>query len=248
MLVDERIGSKELLPALKRFGVPVDLAHLDYGDFCFEGRGEKGTTLSIGVERKTTKDLVGSFRSGRFQGHQLAGLLQSYDRAWLLIEGIWRHDDQGRLCRPIGNGRWAPISTGLRPVMARDLIKQVLTVSLRGGLHVWQTGTERDTVMFLSALYHFWSDKDLDEHKSHLAFHQTDIDKGMMAMIAGSGVPPAVLIAKELPGIGMKKAWKVAKHFGTPEQMAVASVHEWTTIEGIGRTMAERIHAWWRTR
>lgn len=233
MLVDARTGSKELLRGLVMQGVKAELATLPFGDFAFEGRGEGGTPLQIGIERKTTKDFLGSVRSGRLQGHQLGGLLQSYDRIWLLVEGIWRTDESGRLCRPIGGGRLMPISTGFRPTKTVDLSKQILTLCLRGGMHLWQTGTEWESVIFLAALYHFWTSKDLDEHKSHLAFHQTDIDKSMLAMMTGGkGHSMCRLIAKELPGIGWQSSAQVARHFkDSVQRMMAATIDEWAGID-----------------
>src|SRR5689334_15702242 len=99
LLVDPRIGSRDLLLPLQRFGVPAELSpvNMDAGDFAFVGRGVNDAALTVGIELKETVDLVQSLRSGRFAGHQLPGLLRTYDRAWLLTEGMWRVGESGLL-------------------------------------------------------------------------------------------------------------------------------------------------------
>jgi hypothetical protein len=136
-----------------------------------------------------------------------------------------------------------PIGAGFRPVKTTELIKQLLTVILRGGMHLWQTGTEHETVIWLSAMYSFWTSKDLDEHQGHLAFHQTDMDRTMWAMMTGGGYPLCRLIAKELPGVGLKSSRAFEEI--VRQAMLTVPLETWADVEvadktGKARRMGEK--------
>lgn len=181
ILVDSRAGSCELIAPLRHAGLPVQEDTLDFGDIAFMGRGEKGSPLFIGIEHKKLPDLVQSLNSDRLAGHQLVGMVDTYDRPYLLIEGEWESDAAGRvIVRKWGPNRdgvpWrtpAPLK-GAPPAV--ELEKRVLTLETRGGLRVRWTPDQQATVRYLTALYRFWTDKDLDGHKSHLAIHAPDFD------------------------------------------------------------------------
>lgn len=173
--VDSREGSKDLLAPLKTAGLPVELTLLKFGDIAFEGRGEGGTPLSIGVEHKKIPDLIQSLE-GRLPGHQLPGMVNTYDRRWLIVEGDWTHDTQGRTAMFKGRGARKPMK-GAPPAI--ELEKRLLTLETRGGIAIRICPDRRDTVRFLTALYRFWTDKNLDAHKSHLAMYAPDLDRGI---------------------------------------------------------------------
>jgi ERCC4-type nuclease len=238
LLVDPRIGSRDLLLPLQRFGVPAELApvNLDAGDFCFVGRGVQDAVVTIGIELKETTDLLQSLRSGRFAGHQLPALLRTYDRAWLLTEGLWRVAESGIL-EVASRGGWVSAGHGRKPTMARELEKWLLSVCLRGGLHHYHSQTRRQTVHWLSVLYHWWTDKSMDEHRAHLAFHQPDLDRALLE------TPSTCRDAlARLPGLGWSKSEAAASYFKDSLRNAVnADADEWQEVPGIGRKLAERI-------
>ena len=74
--VDNRTGSIELLPLFpKNTAKP---GYLAFADFAFTGRGyANGLPLLIGVERKTTTDLLSSMTTGRLSGYQIPRSLNS---------------------------------------------------------------------------------------------------------------------------------------------------------------------------
>lgn len=240
LLVDDRIGSKDLLAPLQRFGVPAMTAHLEFGDFAFEGRGAGGKPVTIGVELKRAQDMLNSRFSGRLAGHQLEGLLNTYQRVWLVTEALWRASREGVLeTWQFKKGRpgWYPLKVGARAFMMRDLEKAILTYTIRGGMHYWHCSNKDDTVLFLSCLYHWWVDKDLDEHKSHLALYQQDLDKSLLVKPSQFRMTVATL-----PGVGMKKSYAVERHFGGSLARAItAPASEWAEIEGIGMKSATTI-------
>jgi ERCC4-type nuclease len=234
ILVDGRAGSCELVKPLQDWGLPVEETTLDFGDIAFLGRGEKGAKVFIGIEHKKVSDLVQSMGNGRLQDTQLQGMLEAYDRMWLIIEGEWSHDDKGRAASFRG-GR----SGGRRPIrgapMAVALEQRILTLETRGGFRVRHCASRRDTLRFLCALYRFWTDKDLDEHKSHLAIHAPDLDRGMVP------VSDFRRFVASIPGIGYRGSLFVDRYFqGDPERMMVAGVDEWAEITTVDDNGKER--------
>ena len=235
LFVDDRVGSKDLLGPLNKFGVQAELMRLEFGDFAFIGRGLAGKPVHIGIELKETRDLISSLQSGRFAGHQLQGLLSTYDHSWLVTEGIWRAADSGIL--EVMAGGWKTVKLGSRPMMARDLEKWLLTIHLRGGVSVQHCPTRRDTIRWISVLYKWWVDKNLEDHKSHQMFHQPYLDRNLL-------LNPSTCqrVSAQLPGIGYQKSLAVDAHFkGSVRRMVLSSQKEWERIEGIGPTIAAKV-------
>jgi ERCC4-type nuclease len=225
--VDPRIGSGELARPLQMRGLPVEVTPLDFGDIAIVGNGPGGHTLLVGVERKRITDLVQSMTSGRLSGHQLPGLVEMYAHRWLLVEGAYREADNGLLEIPAGGGRWTTTRLSHSAVEA-----YLLTLTLRGGLHVHRTFDTRASVIWIGALHQWWTAKQWSEHRSHLATHQP-ADPGIWSR-------PTIVhkMAAQLPGIGDEKAAAVAKHFKTVTEMVEATEAAWRQIPGIGKTLA----------
>lgn len=211
LLVDGATGSNELILPLQKLGLPAVKAKLEYGDVAFMGRGERGAKLYIGIELKKVTELAASFRSGRFQGHQLLGMVNpesGFDRRYLLIEGDFHHDADGRATIFRGRGRARPI-----PAVANAVAfeQEIINVQTRGGLWVRHTTCRRDTLRFITAAFRYWTDKDLDEHKSHLAIYAPDLDKGLFT-------PPSDFrkaLTVMLPGIGLAVSGAVEQYVGS---------------------------------
>jgi ERCC4-type nuclease len=234
ILVDRRVGSNDLLAPLKAAGFEAQLVELEYGDIAFEGKGPNGTTLNIGIELKVLGDLINSLRTGRLAGHQLPGLLKTYDYAWLLVEGQWEQNTKGQvLTQKRRMGIWTPMKGGMS---ASELDKQLLTLELCGGLHVAHTSTRADTIRLVGNLYRWWTDRSLDGHTSHLALHTAP------AVYAISPFRAAVC---SWPGIGVKTSKAVEQRFPSIRCAAAAPVEEWATIttgdRKLGKKTAERI-------
>ncbi len=221
--IDRRVGSVDLCEPLLAAGLPAQITELEYADLAFEGQGAKGTTLSIGIELKNINDMVGSLRSGRLAGHQLPGLRQTYDRAWVLCEGQWRHDDVGNLVSYQGKYRgWKPLPGKMS---AFELEKQLLTIELCGGVHVRHCTTRRDSLRFIGSLYRWFTDKAMDAHTSHLAVHNPPV------LVAVSDFRQAVM---RWPGIGLKASKAVEVRFKSSIARAgAAGVDEWAAIETV---------------
>src|SRR5437016_923212 len=119
LLIDDRIGSRELLPHFKSFDVRTEVCHLESADAAFVGYGPDGP-IYIGIERKVISDLVASIRSKRLSGHQLAGLIENYDVSILLVEGIYRPGANGEL-ETVTHWGWRPLYIGRQAVLYREV-------------------------------------------------------------------------------------------------------------------------------
>ncbi len=228
ILVDSRAGSDELVKPLAKLGLPVEETTLDYGDIAFLGRGEKGKQVFVGIEHKKMPDLVQSLTSGRLQGHQLPGMLDMYDRSWLVVEGEWQHTPDGTVHMWKAKGRTKRLK-GAPPAV--ELEKQILTLELRGGFRVRHCPTRRDTLRFIFALYRWWTDKDMDEHKSHLAIHAPDIDR----RDPNSDFVNSIAM---IPGIGLQRAkavesvcFDVDKGEGSFRKLHQLTASEWAALQ-----------------
>ncbi len=212
ILIDAATGSNEFEEPLRKKGLPVDVTHLDYGDFVFNGRGEGGEPLYIGIEFKKLTELVESLRSKRFQGHQLLGLCKDFDRRYLVVEGDFHHDKQGRATVFRGKGQPRPIPGVVNAVA---LEQEIINLGTRGGCWVKTTTTRAQTLRFIEAVYRYWTDKDLDQHKSHLAVYAPDFDRALLTPTSDF----RKIVTLVLPGCGLavSKAVEDACLIQTPE-------------------------------
>jgi ERCC4-type nuclease len=225
--VDSRVGSKDMILPLQQRRVPVELTTLLFGDLAIVGNGADGPVM-IGVERKKIRDLLNSLTTGRLSGHQLPGLVEHYAHRWLLVEGIYRESVDGLIEVPCGGRDWETIRFQWKALEA-----YLVTLTMRGGLHVQRTYSQAESAGWIEALWRWWTGKDWDEHRSHLALHQPED--------AAVWFKPNLVHrwAAQLPGID-EKAAMVARVFKTPLEMALAGETEWRTIPGIGKVTAQR--------
>jgi len=224
ILVDDREGSKQLVPSLVKAGLPAVLDRLDYGDLYWVGRGQHGKPVSIAVEFKTVGECISSLRTGRLQGHQLLGMRGAapdeptlYDFCYLLIEGELLYDANGRLLRRSGVRSAKPLGMTIG-----EFYKRLHVLHLCGGLNWHVVANRRDTIQWLSSLYHVWTDTDLDKHKSHLAAY----------------VPPSLVPLSQfrrtvgsLPGVGARVSQAAERAFGSVDKAITATVDAWADLE-----------------
>lgn len=233
ILIDKRDGSRELYPLLLERRIPCELTtyNLESADFAFCGNGPKGG-VPVGIERKTITDLAQSLMNDRLVGHQLPLLVEMYPYRWLVVEGIWRANrDQGGLIEvPRGRG-W----TALTPRIRTDQFTGwLLTLELRGGVHIHYTANASETADWLGHLYSWWTKKEWAEHKAHLAvFASPDTAIFRKAKLVER-------MARCLDGIGDEKSQAVATYFRSPLNMVLAPESEWREVPGIGTTLAAR--------
>ncbi len=240
ILLDERIGSKELLPLFRPYDVPVQLGHLDYGDAMWIGNGPTGPE-SIAVERKTLHDLVSSMRSNRLSGHQLPGLLDNYNWVYLLVEGVWRAGGTG-VTEFLYGRDWRAMSIGSRPVLYREIDHYIATLQHICTINLITTSNPTQTVAFIVSRYKWW-EKEWTKHDSHTAIYAPY--EAQQSSRRGSLIRRSVglveKVAAQLPGID-RKAYDVGRYFRTVKRLANAEVKEWEKVKGVGKKGAERIY------
>jgi ERCC4-type nuclease len=228
LLVDYRAGSKELVVPLRHLGLTVDETTLDFGDVAFQGRGDKDAPVDVGIEFKQLEELLASLRSGRFVGHQLIGLRNTFEHSWLLVEGEYRVDTQSGLILTLQwsvkkrRKDWLPV----RPRFTiSELEKQMLTLQLKGGLHVQFTQTRTDSLRYLHNLYRWFTDVAFDAHTSHLAIYR-----------APTLLPISVFrqVVSGIPGVGFKASLAAEKRFKTIRRAVNARPEEWAAVSTIG--------------
>lgn len=235
MRVDTRAGSGPLVPLLRARGVrDVEASTLFSGDIAIDGNGPEGRPISVGVEYKKLGDMLQCIDNGRFVGHQLPAMLDCYEVVWLVVEGIWRESAEGLLEVPRG-AAWSPIRTGTGYAMASSLVGFLMTMEQKVGIKVMRTGTTRQTVDWLYHMNRWWTTKEWEEHRAHLAFDNSQA----LSLISRPSLVRKV--AKELPGIGMGRSGPVSRRFPTVLDMVLAGESDWAEIEGIGKTTARKV-------
>ena len=230
ILVDYRAGSAELLEPLRKMGLPAESGDIP-ADIAFEGRGEKGAPVMVGIEFKKLGELVQSLRTQRLQGYQLLKMREHFQFCYLLVEGELRYDTNGQLLRRAGRRDFKRLPGAME---VTELLKRLCVLHLRGGLNFLGARTRVDSLHWISALYRTWTDCDLDQHKSHIAIYQAPTLAPVSEFRA---------FISRIDGISLRKSLTIEKHFGGSIRRAVnASKAEWMKVEGIGPLIAQHIN------
>ena len=242
--IAKKTGATDLLTPLLKAGLPAEETTLDFGDLCFRGRGEGGAPLLIGIEFKKLPEFVQSLVNDRLLAQffgtvdRPGGMLEAYDRHYLLIEGDWDVDDSGRVVTPrFIKGHRGPRTLPLQGAPSAAVMEQrILTLETRGGIRVRWARNPKESLRYVSNLFRFWTDRDLDQHRSHLAVYAPDLDRELRIPIALKRQ-----IASQMPGIGYTKSRAVDAHFRSLWELFNASESEWMKIDGIGKTLAAKL-------
>jgi len=213
---------------------PLEIGELGYGDVSILGNGPEGCPTLVGVEYKKLSDLCQCIDNGRLIGHQLPGMLECYQDVWLLVEGIWKEGRFGEVLVPAGSG-WKPLKSGKGSFSHLAMEGFLLTLQIKLQVKVKLTGTTSQTVAWLSALNRWWTGKEWEEHRAHLAFDNS----AALSLVSR----PTLLrrMAKELPGIGWDRSGHVSRHFRSVVDMVNAPKEEWEGIKGIGKGTAKKV-------
>jgi len=232
IIVDNRVGSKELFKYFNN----AELKRLDFADFAFLGYGVGGSSWMVGVERKVITDALTSMMNNRLSGHQLPGMLESYNRSYLIIEGIWRKRPGDELLEQYKGGRWRLIKLGKQTFPSGFLVGHILTIQEMLGIHVIFTSTPMETACWVSKMHKWWNNKQYDEHISHLK-PQTP-ERAHLTNFSNVHKFCEFVV----PGVGFNKAKSVAKNVRTLSELFNMSEKELSTIPKIGKILASRIY------
>lgn len=234
LTVDPRAGSRDLIPHLRRLGVKVEEERMTYGDIAFVGNGPDGP-IPVGIEHKSVSDVLQCIGSGRFAGHQLPGLLDSYADVWLLVEGAFHCGPSGELL-VANRGRFGPVPWGQKEWMYRHLVHWLLSLQIQGAIRVACCDSKQQSAAFIKALHSWWTAKAWDEHASLKVMN-------LSAAHAHSYKRPSYLrkFAHTLPGIGWERSGEVERRFGNIETAVLAGAEEWAAVPGIGPVTARKV-------
>lgn len=210
LLVDDRVGSRELLRPLKRAGTPAQLQRLRFADFSFWGHGPRGR-VRVGVERKTISEILTAITDSRFTGHQLPGLLKAYDYTYLVVEGNYYPDPASGIL--MVNGRAAGHTR--QGHLFENAEKFLMTLELKAGLRVRRTNTPVHTALWIAALYRWWQ-KRWSEHKSAYVVDETKPDRAIL-----DARTMKRKVANQLTGLAWVRSVKADSYFPSIAAMAV---------------------------
>lgn len=217
---------------LRMKGAEVEVTRLPFGDAAFVGNGPEGTVVPVGIEVKAIQDMLRVISDGRFEGHQLPGMLDAYAALYLIVEGPMRCSRAGDL--QIRRGPvWAPVAWGRRIWRCGDVGRWLTRLEVMYGVRVRRTWTRDDTAQAIKDI-HDWYEK--EEHGKPRDYAGAPPTRSLL---------PANLTArmvKEIDGIGWDKGRVIGSYFKRPIVMLGAPVQAWMEIPGIGRKLAER--AW----
>lgn len=241
--IDSRVGSRELAPLFRDYGIQPRLREMEFGDMAFEGNGPAGRCM-VGIERKTINDLTACIEDRRLSGHQLPGMAEAYDYCYLIVEGLWRPSADGGL--QIGEAKFSQDQRfggyWYRPrqrLLYRAVDNYLATLELQAGIIYRRTLTPVETVAVVVDLWRWWQEKEWGEHSSHVAVYApARIGRGRL-QLARREASLCERWAMQLDGVD-KRAREVAEHFGSAAVMAQASESEWREIKGIGKGIAQR--------
>lgn len=230
--VDQQTGSKDLTAPLEALGLPIVATMLKSADLSFEGRGIGGTPVNIGIEHKTMEDLVQAIRTGRLVGTQLPKMLGpkgAYDHGWLIAEGQWRINRKTGALQLLGRPkrrRFGPPSAEWADARGRmsgaEFEKHLFTLEIVGGLHVHFARDRQASLQFIANLYYWWTDKNLDQHSSHVGQHTPH---GFLPLSDFRDV------VSRFPHVGVRTSAFVEAHFdGNLLQACCASAKDWAEV------------------
>lgn len=255
--LDPRTGSAELLPTFNRLHAGVDVCvapiQLDAGDIVFEGNGPGDSDITVAIERKRLRDMLGCMRSNRFTDHQLPGLTSgAFGLAWLVLEGVYRaepHTGVLQEWRGKSNG-WCDLVLGGKAkgrFMASELDRHMITLQTHTGLKIWRTRGAEDTCTFAVDLYRQLHDKRWDEHKSHLGLQLPSVVAPVDFVPKQLQTPEhkaravGMRMAMCLPGMGHTRAQAATEKFRSVVDMVQAGEKDWVEVEGVGKGIAQGV-------
>lgn len=240
----------DLAAPLREMGIPVKVEELPFGDAQIIGRGPEERPVLEGVELKTTGDLITSLNDERLTGHQLPGMLDYYERTYLLVEGLWTSNRKGELVvmkldKRRNRWEWMPAnpSNTKQPVKYATFVKRLLTLETRYGVRVGYTGDRLGTAVWLAAHWSWWNETQYEKH-SIIGFRDKPLDAPdpLTAMTIKPTTKMKVAAALQR-GVGFVKSLSISRHFRSVREMVNAAPAEWEKIDGVGKKLAAEIVA-----
>lgn len=230
LYIDPREGSKDLLDPVARTGTPVRATHLEFGDCSFLGQGPSGE-IPIGIEYKTVSDLLASLQDGRLLGHQLPGMLNSFEVCYLLVEGVTSADTDDAIRYLSKRGEWKKHPSSLK---YSNLVGWLNTLASCYGARVLYSSNLLTSAVTVASIYRWWQ-KPYADHGSSVVVHQPSFLRPLER-------PTRLMrVASVFPGVGGEKLHAIEAKFDNVRHMVNSPPMVWRTIEGIGPKTAAAI-------
>lgn len=199
--------------ALKEPQLMVIEEDVQYGDYIFVYEG-----YTVGVERKSIRDLLNTVSTDRFRP-QMAGILTSYTAPFLLIEGGIAESKDGNVITDGSESRFRASSLhGLLLFVQEQRIRLLLSPS------------ERVTPQRLMTLYNHFLDPN---HK--------DLSNDRLGVLHYKAVPGMEMLMG-IPGVGWKSSKLLMEHFGSVSEVCNATTDQLEKVKGVGRKTAQEIY------
>ena len=219
--IDYREGSKELELPLKRMGVPVKVDYLAFGDVMFTGNGPEGLVL-IGIEYKKLSDLLQSLNDGRLLGHQLPGMENAFDYQYLLVEGVYSCNSEGRI-QILRGTRWVAHESKMQYANLRGWLS---TLSGIYGVRVLESPNLLSSAAQCASTWKWWQ-KAWNSHGCPVTVHSPSFKALLMPT-------PRQKVAAQFPGVGSDKLISVEETFHSVREMVAAPQEQWLKVKGVG--------------
>jgi ERCC4-type nuclease len=189
----------------------------------------------VGIERKKIHDLIDSMTTGRLSGHQLIGMLKTYNVIYLVVEGLWQSSPKDGTLQVYKKKGWQTVRHGKRRYMGREISNFLNTLSIITNVKVVRTSNAKQTGLWLSDTYSWWA-KPWNKHTSYKELYSEPIP------VAQWKRPNLITrIWKEFESVKWVRAKALAINFPTLMSMACADEKDLTKVEGIGKGTAQSI-------
>lgn len=241
VLVDIPRGAKDspqyqnqasLRTLIRAAGILCEATPLDAGDACFEGNGPDGT-IAVGVERKALHDMLSCIEDARYAGDQRLKMKKQYTVNFLIVEGIWRSHEDGRLMESKDGCTWWPSKPHGKTIMYSKLRRYLISMTYSGVVVIF-TRDLRHTATDICELWHY--------HQKAWSKH-TSLREVPKAAIPQLNHKPSLVRqwADCIDGIGTVKGEHAARIFRRPIKLATSDEMEWLKIPGMGVSTAQKI-------
>lgn len=222
-----------LCSLIRGMGVMCEPTPLDAGDACFEGNGPDGT-IAVGVERKALHDMLGCIEDAHYAGKQRLGMKKLYQVNFLVVEGLWRSHEDGRLMESKDGCTWWPCKPNGRGVMYSKLRRYLISMTYSGVIVLF-TRDLKHTAQDICELWHYHQ-KAWNKHTS-----LREIPKAAIPQLNGS---PSLARkwADAIDGIGVKMGEDADRLFSRKAiRLATADESDWLKLDRMSVSKAQGI-------
>jgi hypothetical protein len=254
-LLDDR--EKGFEAALRSSGAVPEVTRLDCADFAFIL-----PHVTVGIERKSVGDLLRVIADSRFVSEQLPCLATTYNRVYLLVEGLYKKDAETGLLLTRTGSTWQPKLWGRRNGWTYAEVERWLTSREEDGIRLRRTNGPTETAQMLVEMYSEFA-KPPEKRRSGTGLYVAPITNPDGSPLL---FPPSDTrkVASLMPGIGNDKSALVADEFAHPLDLitsaAVAggaltsemyatdgnreALKRWLAIPGIGLETVKKVAKW----